>query len=69
MERRRQSRPYTEWGKRVTMYCLDNDITKKQLAEMAQVSYGTLAAVVKGLRAGYDVIPAVDAVMERGAQS
>ena len=58
-----RKRPPTEFGLEVTLYCLKSGITKKRLAEIAEVSYETMKDAASGKRPAREVIQKVQKVM------
>lgn len=53
----------TPFGEKAAKWCIKQNMTKKELAELAGVSYGALLEVGRGRRPGRQLIPRVEAAM------
>lgn len=59
-----RKKPYTPFGMEVNIYCIQNNITLKQLAEMADVPYISLIEACTGKRSGKaKTIPSVNKII------
>lgn len=64
MENRKRY-PLTEFGKEIAMWCVKENITKKELARRAGVKYDTMMQTARGRCPGRDTIKQVRGYMKR----